>query len=240
MTGCRLYDHPEMHAATGETIRPGGLSLTDRAMRRCDFSTGARVLDVGCGMGATVAHLRDRFHIRAVGLDPSPALPTQGTLLRPGLPLFRARAEALPVGIRRFDGVVCECVLSLVENSRRALSEYYRVLIPGGFLVISDIYSKTSGIRAVNSGQPKISCLEGAVSRETVMDQVTSAGFRVILWEDHSRLLAELAARLIFEHGSLADFRQRIGLPSPETSDETVCSKPGYYLMVAQKKEKNE
>jgi arsenite methyltransferase len=236
MTVCRLYDHPEMHAATGETIRPGGLTLTDRAMRICDFSPGARILDVGCGMGTTVAHLRQEFHIRAVGLDPSPSLPRQGTRRRTGLPLLRGRAEALPVGNRTMDGVICECVLSLVEDPRRALLEYNRILNREGSLVASDIYSKSSGLRTVNSGRPKTSCLDGAVSREANIEMVTSAGFRVLLWEDHSRLLAELAGRLIFKHGSLADFRRRIGLPSPEKSDETNCSKPGYYLMIAQKK----
>jgi len=240
MTVCRLYDHPEMHAATGETIRPGGLALTDRAMRLCNFSRGARILDVGCGMGATVAHLQQEFHIRAVGLDPSPSLPTQGTRLRPGLPLLRGRAEALPVGNRKMDGMICECVLSLVEDPPRALSEYYRVLSPGGRLMLSDIYSKAFEVQTMISKRAKTSCLDGAVSRKSIIEMVSSAGFRILLWEDHTRLLAELAARLIFEHGSLADFWQRIGLPSPETSDETVCSKPGYYLMIAQKGETNE
>ena len=52
-------------AGPGATcLRPGGLELTDRIVALARLPRGARVLDVGCGSGATVAHLADRHGLR--------------------------------------------------------------------------------------------------------------------------------------------------------------------------------
>ncbi|MCL5290189.1 MAG: SAM-dependent methyltransferase, partial [Firmicutes bacterium] len=41
---------------TGGTLRPGGFTLTDKAVQYCGFKPGTTVLDLGCGTGATVEH----------------------------------------------------------------------------------------------------------------------------------------------------------------------------------------
>jgi arsenite methyltransferase len=57
---CKTYENPKIHEVTGETIRPGGFALTKRAIEYCGFGKGARLLDVGCGLGATVEYLVDQ------------------------------------------------------------------------------------------------------------------------------------------------------------------------------------
>lgn len=235
MTVCPLYEHPAIQTVTGETIRPGGFTLTDRAARICKFPAGAAILDVGCGMGATTAHLRKKHQANAFGADPSPILANQGTRLRPRLPLLRAEAESLPFGDRSLDAVFCECVISLVKDPRKALSEFHRILRRGGWLAVSDIYLKKYEGPGADRGWPATSCLDGAVPMEDVAERVTSAGFDMVLWEDHSRLLAELTAQLIFEHGSLAEFWNRTGLKPAPLGKNFGCSKPGYFLLIARK-----
>jgi cyclopropane fatty-acyl-phospholipid synthase-like methyltransferase len=44
---------PCLQRMTGGTLRPGGLTLTDRALELCHMSREARVLDAGCGNGVT-------------------------------------------------------------------------------------------------------------------------------------------------------------------------------------------
>ena len=58
----------ETRGGCGMCERPGGFELTDRALALARLSAGARVLDVGCGLGASVAHLVDHCGLRAVGL----------------------------------------------------------------------------------------------------------------------------------------------------------------------------
>ena len=54
---------------TGQTLRPGGLHLTARAVDFCGFAPGDRILDAGCGYGVTGRYLSDEYGIRVVGID---------------------------------------------------------------------------------------------------------------------------------------------------------------------------
>jgi ubiquinone/menaquinone biosynthesis C-methylase UbiE len=218
-----------MRAATGETARPGGVRLTDRAVAQIGLRPGAPVGDIGCGRGATVRHLRENYGLAAMGIDPSPGMVTEGR----GLPLARANAEALPWRTGSLAAVFCECVLSLTVNPKQALAECRRVLAPGGFLVLSDLYRRDGGNG--NGNGPARTCVEGAVTREVGEARMAKAGFRVTLWEDHSRLLAELAGRMIFAHGSLEGFWAAVGLPAAEISCTNAAPgarPPGYFLAI--------
>ena len=52
-------------------IRPGGLRITERAISLWKLPPGARVLDVGCGQGESVTHLREKYGLDALGIDAS-------------------------------------------------------------------------------------------------------------------------------------------------------------------------
>lgn len=148
----------------GNVMRPGGLALTDRALALCALPAFARVLDIGCGAGAAVAHLRRRYGYRAVGIDRAAA----------ALPCALALAESLPVKDASCDCVLCECVLSLVPDPERSLREMHRVLAPAGIAILSDIYD-----RAQPGQVPKL---------------LRHCGFAVVFWQDHTRSLLEFAA----------------------------------------------
>lgn len=227
-----MYESVVLHRATGKTIRPGGLSLLEYALTRYPFNADSRILDVGCGMGASVAYLRENHGLRAAGLDLSPKLLAQSI---PSLPRLRARAEVLPVASLCLDGVVCECVLSLVTDPLTTLSEFCRVLAPGGLLILSDIYRRET--QTITQNMKTDCCLAGATTREEVLEWVTEAGFSVCLWEDHSRLLAELAAKLIFIYGSLSAFWGQFaqGVDGELMEKAVKAMHPGYYLIVASK-----
>jgi arsenite methyltransferase len=203
----RGYESPLLRGVTGTAIRPGGLALTARAVAFCRFPPGARLLDVGCGAGATVEHLRTRYGFAAAGIDPSRSLVAEGVVRNPALPLAEGMAETLPVEDGVLDGILCECVFSLVEEPLRALSEFHRGLRPGGHLILSDMYDR------------------GREGREQMEAQLSQGGFTVIYWEDHTPLLKELAARLILAGGT------------PEEFCCSTCAggRPGYYLVIARK-----
>jgi arsenite methyltransferase len=61
----------------------------------------------------------------------------------------------------------------------------------------------------------------------------------VLVWEDHSRLLAELTARIVWNCGSLKSFPEGL-LPSsclPGGHFDMRRARPGYYLLIARKNE---
>jgi arsenite methyltransferase len=232
-----LYESPKIREVTGETIRPGGFDLTDRAVSRCGFSPGERILDAGCGTGATVERLVTRHGLRAVGIDASRVLVTQGAADGRGRFLVSATIPQLPFKPGVFGGIFCECVFSLVSDREAALVRFYDALKADGYLVLTDIYARSDEVSS-NPPLPGIhTCINGALPMNTISHLVAGAGFTVRMVEDHSALLRELAVRLIFEHGSLAAFWET--WCSKETATETCATmnrlKPGYYLLIAQK-----
>ena len=193
------YESNELREVTGPTLRPGGFDLTKRAVALCDLPAGAAVLDIGCGLGATVHWLQTNHALKTVGLDASRLLLSQGRLAHSRNPVLAGLAEHLPLREESFDGVFCECVLSLLDHPEQVLAEFSRVLKPGGWLVLTDIYARRpEGVSAMEQ-LPLHSCLKGARAREEIVDLVEKADFNPVLWEDHSRLLKELAARIVFE-----------------------------------------
>lgn len=234
-----LYEGSEIREATGDAIRPGGLTLTERALSLGHFPAGAKVLDVGCGVGATVEHLINHHQLTAVGVDPSPLLLESGRARRPDLPLIEAAGENLPFIDGAMDGVFAECTLSVMENADQALAEFFRVLKSGGQLVVSDLYARNpEGVGDLRQ-LPMNSCLTGAMAKQELLDKLEAHGFEVVLWEDHSRLLAELTAQLIFSSGSLEIFWGQATCGTVDCLDVRQAasrSRPGYFLLLARKK----
>jgi SAM-dependent methyltransferase len=178
-----------MTATQGASLHPGGLGLTARALDACAFASGARILDIGCGEGATVRHLRS-LGFEAVGLDLPAKLPEARCA---GAPLLGGDAAELPVASATFDGVFLECTLSLVSDLDQALAECARVLVPGGRLVVSDLYARSSA----PAPEPP-----GTLPRFVTMDRLFVAlgkhAFRVDAWHDCSaELVAYVAGRLL-------------------------------------------
>ncbi|PID41036.1 MAG: SAM-dependent methyltransferase, partial [Proteobacteria bacterium] len=127
MVALRPYESKAIRAVTGATIRPGGLELTRRTAAYCGLKAGDRVLDVGCGTGATVAFLNRQMGIRAIGVDVSAKLLAEARSKAPNLSVMRANGVALPVRSAAVGAVYCECVLSLISDTMAALVECRRV-----------------------------------------------------------------------------------------------------------------
>lgn len=232
------YESPALREITGPTIRPGGFSLTARAVEFCGLKKGAAVLDVGCGPGATANWLKGNHGLDAVGLDASLTLLREGRCSGSAAFLVAGRAGELPFRSGCFDGLFCECVLSLLEAPGRALVEFKRVLRPGGWLVVTDLYARRpEGVTALWN-LPQRSCLQGAGSRAEMLSRIAGAGFEPMLWEDHSGLLRQLAARLVFEFGSMARLQSFFapGCSGDEWRWAMDSARPGYCLMIARKR----
>lgn len=104
-----------------ERLRPGAASL----------------LDVGCGTGRHLEHLRRRYDVE--GLDLNPDLLAIARERCPGVPFHEADMTDLALP-RRFD--VVTCLFSAIayvrtpERMRRAIAAMARHLEPGGLLVV--------------------------------------------------------------------------------------------------------
>jgi ubiquinone/menaquinone biosynthesis C-methylase UbiE len=235
---CEFYEGETLRAVTGDTIRPGGLDLTGRALSFCALAPDARILDLACGVGATVKELKDHYHYQAFGIDASELLLATGLTNRPGLSLARAFGRALPAAHGQFQAVFIECSLSIMAEPEQVLDEVHRVLVPGGVLILSDLYLRNPQAAGLLRTQSFACCLRGARSQVEVIDSLRSHGFEIALWEDHSESIRDLTRKIIFSMGSMQGFWEHT-IPGDVDAFELQLAisraKPGYFLLVARK-----
>jgi demethylmenaquinone methyltransferase / 2-methoxy-6-polyprenyl-1,4-benzoquinol methylase len=98
---------------------------------------GERILDVAAGTGTSSAALA-RTGARVVAVDFSPGMIAEGRKRHPGIEFIEADATRLPFGDDEFDAVSISFGLRNVEEPRVALAEMYRVLKPGGRVVVCE------------------------------------------------------------------------------------------------------
>lgn len=107
---------------------PTYIAKLDAVRRWLDrLPAGLRVLDAGCGEGVLVDQYAERLAIEGIDPNYTSARVTNGSL------------TALPYEAATFDRALCLDVLEHLtfEEQPRALAELYRVLKPGGELLVS-------------------------------------------------------------------------------------------------------
>jgi SAM-dependent methyltransferase len=99
------------------------------------LAPGSRVLEVGCGAGATTrAMFRARPDLAIHGCDISRTAIHMARTFGGGIPYVVASATALPYADASFHAVVFYDVLEHIPDADRSLAEVFRVLLPGGIL----------------------------------------------------------------------------------------------------------
>ncbi|MFP5251727.1 MAG: class I SAM-dependent methyltransferase [Actinomycetes bacterium] len=98
---------------------------------------GERILDVAAGTGASSAPMAKAGAL-VTALDISHGMLEEGLRRHPDIEFVHGSAEELPFDDDTFDAVTISFGLRNVQQPRAALSEFHRVLKPGGRLVVCE------------------------------------------------------------------------------------------------------
>ncbi|MBI1953857.1 MAG: methyltransferase domain-containing protein [Candidatus Omnitrophica bacterium] len=113
-----------------------------RALRLIEARGPFSLLDVGCGTGLFLERLLLKFPEASFnGIDPSPGMLGKAQEKLSGQPRVRLKlafAEALPFEGAVFDWVVCVNDLHAFRSPKKAAHEMFRVLKPGGRILLLD------------------------------------------------------------------------------------------------------
>jgi len=106
-------------------------------VKAIDPQPGERILDIACGTGTSSVALT-RTGATVVGVDFSPGMLSQARRKHTSVEFVEGDAVELPFHSNEFDAVTISFGLRNVSEPKAALDEMYRVLKPGGRLVITE------------------------------------------------------------------------------------------------------
>jgi ubiquinone/menaquinone biosynthesis C-methylase UbiE len=165
----------------------------------CAQATGD-TLEVAVGTGLNLPFYPEQ--VRLTGIDFSPAMLAIARERATGLgrpaDLREADAMALPFPDGSFDTVVCTFSLCAVPDDGRAVAEMYRVLRPGGLLLLADhVAGGSSPVRAIQKVMELVTVpLQGEYFLRRPLRHVQAQGMEIVRRDRFKAGITErLAAR---------------------------------------------
>jgi len=163
---------------------------------------GEVVLDFGSGAGLDCFLAADKVgkNGKVIGVDMTPEMIEKAREnARKGnyknVEFRLGEIENLPVTDNTVDVVISNCVINLSPDKKKVFHEAFRVLKPGGRLMISDIVLLKELPDAIkDSVEAYIGCLSGAIMRGEYTGLIEEAGFKEVKIVDKTRFPIECMA----------------------------------------------
>ena len=148
------------------------------------LQSGETVVDLGSGAGLDVFFAADRVGPtgRAIGVDMTQEMiekahDNAGRLAMSNVEFRLGEIEQLPLPNGIADVIISNCVINLLPDKRPAFAEAFRVLKPGGRMVVSDIVSARPLPQWFKTAANWAACLGGAIPESEYLGLVAAAGF---------------------------------------------------------------
>ena len=165
--------------------RKGRFRLLDRGIACAQWhGERLRILEVGCANGGAAAHLGKSESFDLISVDVDPEVVKEAAAEHPDCCFVYADACSLPFPDESFDGIFSEAAFSVIPDKAAAVSEYQRVLKPGGRLLMNDFFLKRENEKT-HCPESGIPCVDGVRSFEAYRDLLDRAGLSCILFKEY-------------------------------------------------------
>jgi len=207
------------------------------------INEGDTVIDLGSGAGndAFIARRIVGDKGRVLGIDFTEAMINRARINAEKLQYnnveFRlGDIDDMPVTANYADVIVSNCVLNLVPNKYKVISEIYRVLKPGAHFSISDIVLEGAlPTRWKEVAEFYAGCVTGAVQKQVYLEMIAEAGFTsIILQKEKEIIIPDDILKNYLSEEEIETFKKSNAKISSITvyaekpaKDERNCCEPG-------------
>ena len=198
------YDPTELADLPDEVIMGLGCG---NPVAFAEVSEGDTVLDLGSGGGIDVflAARNAGDTGRVIGVDMTPEMldRAEANATRLGLDnveFRRGLIEDLPVDDAAVDLVISNCVINLAPDKAPVFAEVFRVLRPGGRMVVSDLVTDGPLPDSMKDDpEAWASCVGGALPKSDYLDLIRAAGLvdAKVLKQDDSSPVFSITVRAV-------------------------------------------
>lgn len=175
--GAPLYTPSELALVPPEALLGQG---SGNPVRHAGLRPGELVVDLGSGAGVDVFLAASKVGAggRVVGVDMTPEMleRARGAAALQGAAHIEFRQgliEELPIEAGVADAVLSNCVINLSPDKPAVFRESFRVLKPGGRLVVSDIVQEFP----LGEVEDDCGCVSSAMLRTDYFEAILAAGF---------------------------------------------------------------
>jgi ubiquinone/menaquinone biosynthesis C-methylase UbiE len=193
------YDVDHMPASVTESFAGCGNPTALASLKE-----GEVVLDLGSGAGldAFLAAEKVGKTGRVIGVDMTLEMlqKARDNAVKLGVTNVEFRQgdiEALPVEDGSVDVIISNCVINLAPDKAKVFREAFRVLRPGGRLMVSDIVLKGDlSEEERESIQSYTGCVGGAIPEEEYLQRLRDAGFGEVEVVERSGFGSVISAKI--------------------------------------------
>lgn len=154
-------------------------------MAYAEVKPGEVVLDLGSGAGLDVLLASKKVgpNGRVIGLDMTSEMieKAKENVAKAGTKNVEFRLgemESMPVEDESVDWIISNCVINLSPDKKKVFQEAYRVLRPGGKILVSDIVAE--GVPEKLKRYLWSSCVGGALDEASYLQVIREAGFKEV------------------------------------------------------------
>jgi arsenite methyltransferase len=179
---------------------------------------GDTVLDLGSGGGIDVLLSAKRVgpEGKVYGLDMTDEMlalanDNKRRARAENVEFLKGEIEAIPLPDESVDVIISNCVINLSGDKRKALSEAFRVLKPGGRFAVSDVVVRGDVPPAMKANMELwIGCVAGALEEREFLDLLGDVGF----------VKTSIEPTRVYKSADAAAFLAGTGLDTTELASE--------------------